>query len=60
MTRWRDEGAGRGQAQWYVVADRPATLAWLANYAAVELHPWTSRVEDTAPADLRPRRHRPG
>lgn len=46
VTRWRDEGAGRGQAQWYVVADRPATLGWLANYAAVELHPWTSRVED--------------
>ena len=26
----------------YVVADSPATLAWLGNLAAIELHPWLS------------------
>ena len=29
----------------YVVVDRVATLAWLAQEAAVELHPWTATVE---------------
>jgi bifunctional non-homologous end joining protein LigD len=31
----------------YVVVDRVATLAWLAQEGAIELHPWTSRT--TAP-----------
>ncbi len=43
ITRWRNEAADPGETESYVVADRPATLAWLANYGAVELHPWTSR-----------------
>jgi bifunctional non-homologous end joining protein LigD len=29
----------------YVVVDRVATLAWLAQEAAVELHPWTSPTD---------------
>ena len=29
----------------YAVVDRAATLAWLGQEAAVELHPWTSRVD---------------
>jgi bifunctional non-homologous end joining protein LigD len=29
----------------YVVVDRVATLAWLAQEAAIELHPWTATVE---------------
>ncbi len=29
----------------YVIADRVATLAWLAQEAAIELHPWTSRAD---------------
>jgi len=29
----------------YVVVDRVATLAWLAQEGAIELHPWTSRTE---------------
>jgi bifunctional non-homologous end joining protein LigD len=28
----------------YVVVDRVATLAWLAQEGAIELHPWTSRT----------------
>jgi len=29
----------------YPVADEPATLVWLAQEAAIELHPWTSPAE---------------
>ncbi|WP_158438186.1 non-homologous end-joining DNA ligase [Natranaerobius thermophilus] len=29
----------------YLVVDHPATLVWLGNLAAVELHPWLSSVE---------------
>ncbi|PZR63224.1 MAG: DNA ligase D [Chloroflexi bacterium] len=29
----------------YVVVDSAATLAWLAQEAAIEIHPWTSRTE---------------
>jgi bifunctional non-homologous end joining protein LigD len=29
----------------YVVVDRVATLAWLAQEGAIELHPWTSRTK---------------
>ncbi len=46
ITRWRNEEADPGETQWYVVADRPATLAWLANFGAVELHAWTSELPD--------------
>ncbi|MEZ5408563.1 MAG: DNA polymerase ligase N-terminal domain-containing protein [Acidimicrobiales bacterium] len=37
----------RRQASGLIVVDRPATLAWLGNFGAVELHPWTSPT--TAP-----------
>ncbi len=42
ITRWRNEEADPGETEVYFVADTPATLAWLANFGAVELHPWTS------------------
>lgn len=29
----------------YLVADEPAALVWLANYGALEWHPWTSRID---------------
>jgi len=29
----------------YPVVDEPATLAWLAQEAAIELHPWTSPID---------------
>ena len=43
----------------YVLADGPATLAWLGNLAALEIHPWLSRAErpqhpDWAVIDLDP------
>lgn len=46
LTRWHNDDADPGETQWYVVADSVATLAWLANYGAVELHPWTSNLTD--------------
>ncbi len=44
LRRWRNEDAEPGETQEYVVADSAAALAWLANFGAIELHPWTSTV----------------
>ena len=46
VTRWHDPAARAGRTSDYIVADRIATLAYLANEAAIELHPWTARIED--------------
>ncbi len=46
LRTWRNERANRGETQRYVVADSVASLCWLANYGALELHAWTSRVAD--------------
>ncbi len=47
VSRW--SYAGHEGPKTYVVVDRVATLVWLAQEAAVELHPWTSRT--VAPAE---------
>jgi bifunctional non-homologous end joining protein LigD len=44
VARWDHPEPGRARSQTYVVCDRVATLAWLANQAAIDLHPWTSRL----------------
>ena len=46
VTRWHDPEAGPDDAECRVVADSVATLAWLANLAAIELHPWTGRLPE--------------
>ena len=46
MRRWRYPGAGSGDSECYFVLDSAPALAWMANYAALELHPWTSRIPD--------------
>jgi bifunctional non-homologous end joining protein LigD len=46
-TSWRAEGARARDANTHLVADRTATLCWLGNQAAFEIHAWTSRL--TAP-----------
>jgi bifunctional non-homologous end joining protein LigD len=48
IARWSYTGSEG--AKDYVVVDRVATLAWLAQEGAIELHPWTSRT----PAPDRP------
>jgi len=46
VPRWTNPDAGAGESEQYLVADRAPALVWLAQHAAVELHAWTSRVED--------------
>jgi bifunctional non-homologous end joining protein LigD len=46
LTRWRNEEADPGETEWYLVLDSPPSLVWVANYGALELHPWTSTVAD--------------
>jgi len=43
---WRETGVEDRSANDHLVADRVATLAWLGNQAAFEIHPWTARIED--------------
>ena len=45
VTTWRNDEADPGETERYVVADEVATLVWLANEAAIELHPWTSTCD---------------
>jgi bifunctional non-homologous end joining protein LigD len=42
ITRWYYEDHRHGETECYFQLDSPAALAWVANYGAVELHPWTS------------------
>ena len=42
LRRWRNRRADDGETEVYLVPDSTAALVWLANYGAVELHPWTS------------------
>jgi bifunctional non-homologous end joining protein LigD len=42
MGRW--DYTGHEGPKTYVVVDRVATMAWLAQEAALEIHPWTSRT----------------
>ena len=44
ITRWHNDRAREGESDTYAVIDSAASLAWMANYAAIELHPWTSRL----------------
>ena len=44
ITRWTYHHGEEGPKD-YAVVDSAATLAWLAQEAAIELHPWTSPTE---------------
>lgn len=46
INRWRYQEAGSGESELYFVIDAVPALAWMANYAAIELHAWTSRIPD--------------
>ncbi|MDQ4132047.1 MAG: non-homologous end-joining DNA ligase [Actinomycetota bacterium] len=46
LTRWRNEEADPGETEWYAVVDSVPALVWMANFGAVELHAWTSRLPD--------------
>lgn len=44
LQRWRNPAADPGETQVYVVVDGAPALVWMANFGAIEWHPWTSRV----------------
>ncbi len=46
LRRWREVGVAARDANEHLIADRVATLCWLGNQAAFEIHAWTSRLED--------------
>ena len=56
---WTDRAADREGGIDYVLCNDLATLIWMANYTAIEIHPWLSRVDrpdnpDFAIIDLDP------
>jgi bifunctional non-homologous end joining protein LigD len=42
---WENPEAADDETQAYVVPDEPAALVWVANFGALEWHPWTSRKD---------------
>jgi bifunctional non-homologous end joining protein LigD len=46
IRRWKETGVDDRKANSHVIADRVATLCWLGNQAAFEVHAWTSRIEE--------------
>jgi bifunctional non-homologous end joining protein LigD len=44
ISRWEYPEAGSTESHVYLVADQVATMAWLANHATIDMHPWTSRT----------------
>ena len=44
IARWDYPEAGSSESHTYLVADQVATMAWLANHATIDMHPWTSRT----------------
>ena len=51
VQRWREPDPPDRRPHSYVIADGLATLAWLGNQAAIEIHPWTSLID--APGEPR-------
>jgi bifunctional non-homologous end joining protein LigD len=45
IQRWEYPEAKSSESHTYLVADRVATMAWMANHATIDMHPWTSRTE---------------
>ncbi|HET7701020.1 MAG TPA: DNA ligase D [Candidatus Limnocylindria bacterium] len=49
---WVDTTADRAGGIDYILGNDLATLVWLANYTAIEIHPWLSRVDDPMHPDI--------
>jgi bifunctional non-homologous end joining protein LigD len=45
IKRWTYPDAKPSESHTYIVADSVSTLAWLANHATIDLHPWTSSID---------------
>jgi bifunctional non-homologous end joining protein LigD len=46
LTRWHNTEADPDETRCYAVLDSVPALVWMANFAGVELHAWTSRLPD--------------
>ena len=46
LRRWHEVGVDDRKANDHLIADRVATLCWLGNQAAFEVHAWTARLDD--------------
>ncbi len=46
LRRWREVGVDDREANEHLIADRVATMCWLGNQAAFEVHAWTARLEE--------------
>jgi bifunctional non-homologous end joining protein LigD len=46
LRQWRNPEADPGETTWYAVVDSVAALVWMANFGALELHAWTSRIPE--------------
>jgi bifunctional non-homologous end joining protein LigD len=44
LRRWTEVGVSERDANEHLIADRVATLCWLGNQAAFEVHAWTSKL----------------
>jgi bifunctional non-homologous end joining protein LigD len=45
LRRWTEVGVGEREANDHLIADEVATLCWLGNQAAFEIHAWTGRLD---------------
>jgi bifunctional non-homologous end joining protein LigD len=45
LPRWDNPEADPGETHTYLVVDEPAALIWAVNFAGLEWHAWTSRVD---------------
>jgi bifunctional non-homologous end joining protein LigD len=45
IERWSYPEARSSESHTYIVAEQVATMAWLANHATIDMHPWTSRID---------------
>jgi bifunctional non-homologous end joining protein LigD len=46
LRQWRNAEAGPGETACYAVVDSVPALVWMANFGALELHAWTSRLPE--------------
>lgn len=46
LTQWHNTEADPDETQCYAVLDSLPAVVWMANFAGIELHPWTSSLRD--------------
>jgi bifunctional non-homologous end joining protein LigD len=46
LSRWHYNEASQGKTDCFAVLENVASVVWMANYAAIELHPWTSATSN--------------